>query len=246
MMFKGYSSTDRNKKFGALDVDAIYPTIQAISEKRNGLEVYSNFYHQRIVQGDIVEDVLVVPDENQTIVGIQATGHSAKRGDLIRFTSGTSQYREIKVYKVKDANNFYLSEEVPAGEIVATNTFDILRATQPRVTSDGDLIVSVASETFDPEGDNYINADLSLSNIPNGSDTNIITATAEIVQIHIENQSGFNFNLKKDGSTVFLIPKGFSGLIDFYSCPIGTVIALESYAGNANSGQITINTFKRP
>lgn len=141
--FSGYTNYERINKFGSLEVEELYPTIQKVGGLRHGLDVNAHFYHQLITTGDTVDGLIIPSVDSTRIIGITATAHGAREGDLIRITSGNSQYREIKVYKVRDVNSFYISEPIVKGQIANGDTFDILRPTQPRVNSSGDLIVAV-------------------------------------------------------------------------------------------------------
>lgn len=240
-MLTGYSNWKRLKRLGALAVEAIYPTVQPVSGLRNGLEVYANFYHQRIVQNDIVDDVVTVSASDLTIIAIKATGNVVRRGDMIRFTSGDSNYKEIKVWQVRDADVFYLSEPIPAGEVIATNTFDIFRPTQPRVNSDGDLIVSVVQDYLTPSGD-AVMRDLATGNITTSAYVDLITLTAACRKMYIDNQSGFNFDLRVNAADVIKLNKGFSDFIDF-EYATGAVIKAQAIGANATSGLLTMNCF---
>lgn len=144
MMFKGYPNWKMLKNLGALAVDALYPTIQRLSGYKNGLDCYVHQYHQ-LIANDSVDALLVQANDDATIIGIRANASGARVGDLIRFTSGTSQGLEVKVFKIKDANFFYLAEPIEAGSVSVADTFSLCRPTQPKVESDGSMSVSLGT-----------------------------------------------------------------------------------------------------
>jgi hypothetical protein len=83
----------------------------------------------------VVSDAAEAGSNDWSIV---ATGHVARKGDIIRITGGANINTESMVYDVPDANTIILAEALD-NDIAATDSFDILRFTRPLVTSLGGL-----------------------------------------------------------------------------------------------------------
>lgn len=112
-----------------------FATIEPIREKQHGLSVLAHSFVFQ-VGTDAVE-------ANSTTMMIVATAHAAKKGDVIRFTSGALSGQEVKVVDV-ETNAIYLGE-VLASAPVAAVTFEILRHKYPVVDANGNLTTSSVS-----------------------------------------------------------------------------------------------------
>lgn len=111
---------------------AEHATIEPIRTGQHGLSVVSHMYIY-VVAADAVE-------AGSTVSAIVATAHSALKGDIIRFTSGALNGREVKVADTS-ANLITLGEDLPSAPVAAV-TFDIQRHKYPKVNSDGEITVS--------------------------------------------------------------------------------------------------------
>lgn len=137
---KGFSS---EQKFidSARGVQANFSTVQPISEHRYGLDVVSNGYFTA-KSISVAIDGVIRDSETSTVVGLQIAAHGAVKGDLIQFLTGDSANRYVRVSKVIDANNFYISEFISDSQPVATDTVAILSPVFPRVDASGEFLVS--------------------------------------------------------------------------------------------------------
>lgn len=110
-------------------------TVEPIREQQHGM---TSIVHQyvRVVATDAVE-------AGSTTSVIVATAHVAKKGDVIRFTSGVLDGQEVKV--VATATNSITVGEDLASAPAAAVTFEILRHKYPLVNPDGSLAATIAS-----------------------------------------------------------------------------------------------------
>ncbi len=121
-----------------------FATVEAIRLEQQGLSVVAHQF-VREVGTDAAEAASALRD-------IKATAHAAQKGDIIRFTSGTSSGRESKVRSVA-TDNIYLVEDItPANGV----TFQILRHKYPTVDAAGAIntntTVTPAPIAYDLEG----------------------------------------------------------------------------------------------
>lgn len=127
---------------------------------------------------------------------INATAHQAKRGDLIRFTSGALDTVEVRVTRKYDANTFYveLLDAAPS----AADTFDILRSRTPLVDPlTGGTITSSGPIQFTKDGvATLVNEDTA---VPANNDplpvklsgvTGDINITAGDLNVHLSHAGG--------------------------------------------------------
>ncbi len=132
-MYKGYYS--RNKygasSYGDLPSGEVaYPTIEPARQEQDALSVMAHLF-VREVGTDTSES-------GSTDWQIEATGHAALRGDVIRITSGTHSGREIPVVHTS-ANVIYIADKLNIGNGI---TFQILRHKRPLVQADGTVVTS--------------------------------------------------------------------------------------------------------
>lgn len=127
MSIKGWSTQEKEDRLSPQ-----YATVEGVRTLQNALSVVA---HQFVfeVGTDTVEAA-------STTILINATGHSAKVGDVIRFTSGTLSGQEVKVYSVA-TNSLTLAEKLPSAPALGVS-FQILRHKYPLVDSSGVLSVS--------------------------------------------------------------------------------------------------------
>jgi hypothetical protein len=127
MSIKGWSTQEKEDR-----LNPQYATVEPVRTLQNAL---STIAHQFVfeVGTDTVE-------ADSTTILVNATGHSAKVGDVIRFTSGTLSGQEVKVYSVA-TNSLTLAEKLPSAPALGVS-FSILRHKYPVVDSSGTISVS--------------------------------------------------------------------------------------------------------
>lgn len=124
---KGYSSQEKD-----LRLSAQFVTVEPVRTKQFAESVISHQFVREIAS-DAVE-------ANSTTTSIVATAHAAKKGDVIRFTSGSLSGQEVKVISTT-ANAIDLAETL-ASAPNAADGFDILRHVYPKADADGVIATS--------------------------------------------------------------------------------------------------------
>lgn len=115
------------------DTKGEHTTIEPIRAKQQGLSVNAHVYVYE-VGTDAVE-------AGSTETVINATAHAARKGDIIRITSGALDNTEVKVFATT-TNSIQLCEKLNSAPLAAV-TFQILRAKYPVVTEEGFISVTV-------------------------------------------------------------------------------------------------------
>jgi hypothetical protein len=132
MSIKGWPTQEKDDR-----LTPQYATVEPVRVLQNGLSVLAHQF-VREVGTDTAE-------ASSTTTLINATGHAAQVGDIIRFTSGTLSGQEVKVYSVA-SNTITLAEELPSAPALGVS-FQILRHKYPVVNASGELLtVSSFSE----------------------------------------------------------------------------------------------------
>ena len=85
-----------------------------------------------------------IAEAGSTDYKIVATGHSAKKGDTIRFLVTANALEELEINVKSISANEIVLDGVLSASITAADTFDILRPITPRVDSTGAAITSAA------------------------------------------------------------------------------------------------------
>lgn len=129
---KGFPSQVKDARVGAQHV-----TVEPIGLSQYGLTMAGAGFNV-VAATDSVE-------ATSTASVIKATAHAVVRGDIIRFTSGTFNNREVRVHAVVDANNFELAETLSAAPS-AGDTFQVLRAKAAVINADGTLLTSTSGD----------------------------------------------------------------------------------------------------
>ena len=124
---KGYSSQEKDDRLSAQ-----FSTVEPVRELQNGLSVLAHQFVYEVDAGSF--------DAGCTTSVLQASGHPAKAGDVIRFTSGVLSGQEVKVWEVT-SNTITLAETLAAAP-AAGDTGQILRHKYPTVEPTGELKVS--------------------------------------------------------------------------------------------------------
>ena len=126
---KGYSSQEKEDRLSAQ-----FQTVEPVREMQFGSSVVA---HQFV--RDVGTDAA---EAGSTASVIVATGHSALKGDVIRFTTGTLAGLEAKVWSVS-ANSITLAETL-SGVPASGDAFQVLRHKYPLVNTDGTLSVAAS------------------------------------------------------------------------------------------------------
>lgn len=130
---KGYPTQEKDDR-----LKAEFATVEPIKEHQHGMSVVAHIYTYQ-VGTDTVE-------ANSTTTVINATAHAAKKGDVIRLTSGTLSGTEFKVFDTT-ANTITICETLPSAPANGVN-FEILRHKYPKILSDGSLSVGGGAVQF--------------------------------------------------------------------------------------------------
>lgn len=85
-----------------------------------------------------------IAEAGSTDYKIVATGHSAKKGDTIRFLVTANALEELEINVKSISANEIVLDGVLSASITAADTFDILRPITPRVDSTGAAITTAA------------------------------------------------------------------------------------------------------
>lgn len=124
---KGYSSQEKDDRLSAQ-----FSTVEPVRELQNGLSVLAHEFVYEVDAGSF--------DAGCTTSVLQASGHPAKVGDIIRFTSGALSGQEVKVWEVT-SNTITLAETLATAP-AAGDTGQILRHKYPTVEPTGEVKVS--------------------------------------------------------------------------------------------------------
>jgi len=199
-VLKGSSSTEKDLKqvdgFSAIesDVKTKHVTVQPVGSNRAALDVIPKQLFA------VASDAVEAGSTDRLIV---ATGHVAKIGDVIRFTSGTNDRVEAAVQFV-DANNIILGVKLESAPLVA-DTFNVMRHTTLTTDSDGALSVSSGPLQFVQDGGNVTVTEDTVTpanNIPLPVKlvdlTGDITVTANELNVHMQHD-GANFDSMRIG-----------------------------------------------
>lgn len=121
---KGWGTQEKDERLVAQ-----FATVEPVRERQQALSVLSHEFVE-LIGTDAAE-------AGSNAYSIVATAHAARKGDVIRLTSGTYSGTDLKVDAVT-ANLITLSETLDSSIAVAV-TFQILRHRYPTVASDGSI-----------------------------------------------------------------------------------------------------------
>lgn len=105
-------------------------TAQEIPGERVGLDVIQNGFF-------LLTDSLVIAGGAQKLLNI--VGHGAKKGDILKITSGASIDAQISIIGIEDANNLYISTPI---NVAIADTCQIYRSVSAQYARDGSLNVT--------------------------------------------------------------------------------------------------------
>lgn len=133
MSIKGYPSAGKQERLGSH-----FATVEPVRENQDGLSVLAHLF--------VYEVGTDAAETGSSTTSIVATAHAAKKGDVIRFTSGTLSGQEVKVIS-KTANAIVPAEDL---SVAPSNgdTFQILRHKYPTVSATGGLSTSSGPTEF--------------------------------------------------------------------------------------------------
>lgn len=178
-MFKGYASQLK------LDGDEVaFATVEPIRDEQHGASVLAHQF-VRLIGSDAAEATSAERD-------IKATGHAARKGDVIRVTSGTYSGRETKVRSVA-TDNIYLVDKIT---LANTDTFEIYRHKYPTVDASGNINTTASFS-------GPIQYDLNGSNVEVMQDT-ATPANSRPLPIQYLNSIGVRTNLATEATVATL------------------------------------------
>lgn len=211
---------------------AEYTTVQPVRAQQHGMDVVAHVYAQ-LIASDAVDSA--------TTTVITAAAHSAARGDIIRFTSGTHNKREVRV-KAVDTNTITLVEELSAAPVAAV-TFQILRQTTPAVDSSGNLTISIV-ET----GLTFVDSARHQHSTPvtTAAWTQLIASTAaDIEELYVWDSSGEILEIGTGAALsetrVLLVPQGgINGPVRLHINALSR-ISVRAVSANTAAGNLVLN-----
>lgn len=214
-----------------------HTTVQPVRLQQHALDVVAHLYAQLIATDAV--DSATITDVESTV--ITAAAHAAQRGDIIRFTSGTHDKREVRVRET-DTNTITLVEKLSAAPAAAV-TFQILRQTTPVVDSSGNLSISIAAA----DGLAYADSARYDHTVPvtTLAWTQLIAATAaDIEELYIWDSSGqcleIGIGAPASEARKFLIPPGgINGPIRLHIAG-GSRIAVRAVSADTAGGSLVL------
>jgi hypothetical protein len=233
---KGYPNQEKN-----FDYTSEFSTVEPIRDKQHGLSVLAHQF-MKSIGSDAAES-------GSSTKIVKATGHSARRGDVISFTSGALIDFEFKVWKGKEdsdyQNQILIAEEMP-GTPSAGNTFDILRHKYPKVSDLGAASVVLTPPDIVDFLDDVV-LDSSTDSIPASGDTPLTVVTslaASASKIRVADTTGKWLGLYADPSgtpsLIAVINPGADGEIEV-AIPAGTEIGVRNiFTGAISVGELCV------
>jgi hypothetical protein len=135
----GYSFVGKREDFdtGSVTVDKHFVTVNPLGVNKNAMDTVSYGYHR------VTEDATVEAGSTDSVINI--TGHSAKRGDIIRIKSSSNSINEFEVTIRSVTANTITLEGVVSADFAAGDTVDILRPIAQRFDDSGATLASVVA-----------------------------------------------------------------------------------------------------
>lgn len=251
MTLKGYPDQKKTN-----DGRPEFATVNPIRRQQNGLDVVAHISAQ-LVASDLAET-------GSTNRIINATGHSAVRGDVISWTSGALAKLEVRVYETA-TDTITLAEELPAAPSNGDG-FDILRQKVLKVDDEGNLSISldVDSGLGPVEGDTLrtvaagltavdkVYNDYSSASVSDSAYRQLFASTArDASRIYIHDTGGYPlvvaFGAAASEADQFYIGPGFGGFMDL-EVAAGTRVSVKCLASGVtiSSGALIVSTFGAP
>lgn len=231
MTIKGYPSSEK------LDnTSTQYATVQPIGLYRHGAEVIANTY-AAVVAADIVE-------ASSTAYIINATAHLAKRGMLLRMTSGATSGEFATVISTT-ANTIVLGASLSVAPSAA-DTFDIMRWTIPEASASGGAL-SVSISTAQRVKVDLVRVDYLSTPVTTAAYVQLIAATSAASYVfHIFDSSGETIILATGAAAsevplLYIQPGGFSSPFELYVAA-GTRLSIKALSANTAGGELIVTT----
>lgn len=230
MSIKGYPSSEKLES-----TSSQFATVQPLGLFRHGMDVLSHQYVS-LVNADAVE-------AGSTAYVVNATSHNAKRGMVIKMTSGATSGEFALVLSVT-TNTITLGQALSAAPSAA-DTFDILRFDLPQLASGGGGV----SVTFAPYAASMAykdRHDYSGVNVTTGAYVELIAATsADIYKLNIFDSSGQTMILATGAAAsevdlLYIPPGGFNAPMEIFIAA-GTRLSIKALSATATSGEIVLN-----
>ena len=135
------SGYNNQKKKGT----AQFETVHGLGSDRYGKAVTNKGLYEKTAAAAIVSVTPIYgPDGQIQYYNIEFTAHGASAGDVIRMATGTLIGFEFEIASVINANNFYVLPISPSSPIAA-ETASIMAWVTQKLTSDGDINVSITT-----------------------------------------------------------------------------------------------------
>lgn len=230
----GVSNADKTLGF----LEQLYATLKKVGEQSVALEVLATLYYQEL--GTDIVDAYDTTTKKQPF--ITAAGHIARKGDMVRFTSGNSDKTDYVISSVT-TNEILFGEAIPGSLApVAADTFKILRPTKPLVDASGNLnITAVEQDVVDTIVNLYASTPVTT-----GAWVELLAVTsANIKQVDIFDSSGEGLEIGVGAlgfeARKFLVFPGGNDDILGVSIPAGSRISIRALDINATVGKLIIN-----
>lgn len=210
-----------------------FSNVEPVAELLHALSILAYMY-MREVGVDAAE-------AGSTTISLVATAHAAKKGDVVRFTSGTLINEERRVYSVS-ANAI---EPVSAFSAApsAADTFQILRHKSPIVTADGRVGVSaVGGDVVDK-----IRHDYTATTVTTGAWVELIASlAASCSEIEIFDSSGETMVIGVGAAAseiekIYVFPGG-NGKVSV-QISAGERVAIKAVSASASVGEFVANFY---
>lgn len=232
MTIKGWPSSD---KLEATGNGLQYATVNPMGSKRHGADVFA-FQHVAVVGADAAET-------GTTQYIVKATGHIAKIGNIVRFTSGAAQYEFATVVYV-EANYIHLGQKLD-GLPTNGDTFDILRYALPELS--GTSGATTVSFTTPQRAMVFkTRVDYSATPVTTAAYTELTASTSTAIYLlNIFDSSGYPIILATGGAgaesdLLYIPPGGFPGPTEVYIAA-GTRLSIKAIGATASTGDLVLN-----
>lgn len=149
---------------------------------------------------------------------LNITGHSIRKGDILRFTSGANSGIEVQAVDVSDVNSILIGQVLP--NTPSTDSFSHLRPMSPTLGSTGQLQIVEGTTTVVDFMDQGSMVPTGGSLIPRSSNAPLLivaSLAAPVTQIQVVSDVGEFMNLYSDAAGANLIshvPLTPDGLMD--------------------------------
>jgi len=229
MSLKGYP--DQHK---STSCPPDHVTVEPVREQQHGLSTIAHTYVQQVTTD--------TAETGSTTTEIVATSHSARRGDIVSFTSGNLNRMEFKVWSV-DTNTITVAETMPEAPANGDG-FAILRHKYPVVTSGGGISVTATGSA----GRSLVTSvrnDYSSDGVTTGAWVELVSSLgAEVNLLDIFDSSGQTMELGVGAAAsearVAIIYPGGNGQLPLQIAS-GSRVSIRAVSNDADAGELNIN-----